>query len=77
MQFRRLAVRRGKKRAIIAVAHSILVIVYSLQKNQCDYSDLGSDYFDRINADGLTRYLVRRFEALGHKVTLESHGEGA
>ena len=77
MQFRRLAARRGKKRAIIAVAHSILVIVYSLQKNQCDYCDLGADYFDRLNADGLKRYLVRRLEALGHKVTLESHGEAA
>lgn len=77
MQFRRLAAKRGNKRAIIAVAHSILVIAYSLQKNRCDYCDLGNDYFDRLNADGLRRYLVRRLEALGHKVTIESHGEVA
>jgi transposase len=77
MQFRRLAAKRGKRRAIIGVAHSILVIAYHLQKNQCDYRDLGSDYFDRLNADGLKRYLIRRLEALGHKVTIEVAGDAA
>jgi transposase len=77
MQFRRLAAKRGKKRAIIGVAHSILVIAYHLQKKQCDYRDLGSDYFDRLNADGLKRYLIRRLEALGHKVTIEVAGDAA
>lgn len=76
-QFRRLAAKRGRKRAIIAVAHSILTIAYYLQKQQCDYRDLGSDYFDRLNADGLKRYLVRRLEALGHKVTIEAAGDAA
>jgi transposase len=76
-QFRRLAAKRGRKRAIIAVAHSILVIAYYLQKKQCDYRDLGSDYFDRLNADGLKRYLIRRLEALGHKVTIEAAGNAA
>src|SRR5215470_4928456 len=57
-QFRRLAAKRGRKRAIIAVAHSILTIAHYLQKKRCDYRDLGSDYFDRLNADGLKRYLV-------------------
>ena len=74
LQFRRLAAKRGKKRAIIAVAHSILIIAYCMQKNQCEYRDLGSDYFDRLNADGLKRYLVRRLEGLGHKVTIEASG---
>jgi len=76
-QFRRLAAKRGRKRAIIAVAHSILTIAYYLQKKRCDYRDLGSDYFDRLNADGLKRYLVRRLEALGHKVTIEKAGNAA
>jgi transposase len=76
-QFRRLAAKRGRKRAIIAVAHSILTIAYYLQKKRCDYRDLGSDYFDRLNADGLKRYLVRRLEALGHKVTIEAAGNAA
>ncbi len=76
-QFRRLAAKRGRKRAIIAVAHSILAIAYHLQKKRCDYRDLGSEYFDRLNADGLKRYLVRRLEALGHKVTIEAAGNAA
>jgi len=70
-QFRRLAARRGKKRAIIAVAHTIVVIGYHLQKNQRNYKDLGGNYFDHIHSDGLKRYLVKRLQQLGHKVTLE------
>jgi transposase len=70
-QFRRLAARRGKKRAIIAVAHTLIVIGYHLQKNQSNYEDLGGNYFDRIHSDGLKRYLVKRLQQLGHKVTLE------
>jgi transposase len=70
-QFRRLAAKRGKKRAVIAVAHTIVVIAYHLQKNQSNYEDLGGNYFDRIHSDGLKRYLVKRLQQLGHKVTLE------
>ena len=66
-QFRRLAARRGKKRAIIAVAHTIIVIGYHLQKNQSNYEDLGGNYFDRIHSDGLKRYLVKRLQQLGHQ----------
>jgi transposase len=57
-QFRSLAARRARKRAILAVAHSLIVIGYYLQKNQSDYQDLGGDYFDRLHSDGLKRYLV-------------------
>jgi len=70
--YRRLAGRRGKKRALVAVAHSILVIYYHMIKNGTPYSDLGGDFFDRLQAQSLTRYYVRRLEALGHKVTLET-----
>ena len=70
-QFRRLAGRRGKKRALIAVGHSILVTVYHLLKYRTTYSDLGSDFFDRLHHDRLTRYHVKRLESLGHKVALE------
>ena len=69
--FRRIAAKRGKKRATLAVAHAILVTVYALLKNHRTYQDLGSDYFDKINADGLKRYCLRKLEAMGHKVTLE------
>jgi transposase len=54
----------------MAVAHTIVVIGYHLHKNRCDYQDLGADYFDRLHADGLQRYLVKRLEGLGHKVVL-------
>jgi transposase len=70
-QFHRLAARRGKKRAIIAVAHSILVIAYYLLSRGEQYRDKGSDYFDRINAEGLKRHLVKRLENLGLRVKLE------
>ena len=57
-QFRRLAGRRGKKRALIAVGHSILVTVYHLLKYRTTYSDLGSDFFDRLHHDRLGRPLL-------------------
>ena len=62
--------RRINKRAIIAVAHSLVIIGYYLQKTQRNYEDLGGDHFDRIHSDGLKRYFVRRLEKLGHRVTL-------
>jgi transposase len=71
-QYHRLAARRGKKRAIIAVGHSILVIAYYLIARGERYQEMGSDYFDRINSEGLKRHLVKRLEGLGHKVRLES-----
>ena len=69
-QYRRLVGKRGKKRALVAVGHSILVIIYTMLKKQMDYQDLGGDYFDRQNPLRLTKYLVRRLEKLGHEVTL-------
>lgn len=70
-QYRRIAARRGKKRAIMAVAHSLLVTIYHLLKRGGEYRELGAQWFDQINPEKLTRYLVRRLESLGHKVTLE------
>ncbi|MFN2245593.1 MAG: IS110 family transposase [Candidatus Promineifilaceae bacterium] len=70
-QFRRLASRRGKKRAAVAVAHSILVIAYHMLRDGTDYRELGGDYFDNRNKDQIQRGLVRRLEGLGLKVTLE------
>lgn len=59
-QYRRRAARRGKKRAIIAVAHGLLGIIYHVLKTGQPYRDLGPDYFDRRNEDSLTRHLVKR-----------------
>jgi transposase len=74
-QFRHLRRRFGKggdNKAIFAVGHSILVIVWHLLANGCDYEDLGGDYFARrTDAEARTRYLIRQLHALGHQVTLE------
>lgn len=70
-QFRRLAARRGKKRAAIAVAHSILVIAYHMLRDGTEYRELGGDYFDKRNKAQLQRNLVKRLEGLGLQVTLE------
>lgn len=70
-RYRRLVGRRGKKRALVAVAHSLLKMIYHLLQNGTAYRDLGGNYFDRLNPERLTRYLVKRLESLGHKVTLE------
>jgi transposase len=68
--YRRLAKRRGSKRAVVAVAHALLVIIYHMLKTKTAYKDLGPDYFDRLDPDRLTKQLVKRLESLGHKVVL-------
>jgi len=70
-QYRRLASRRGRKKALIAVAHSILVIIYHLLKKQETYRELGGDYFDQRNPKATEKRLVRRLEQLGYKVSLD------
>jgi transposase len=70
-QYRRLARRRGSKRAAVAVAHSILVIVYHMLRDGSRYHERGADYFDKHDREHLERTLVRRLEQLGNKVSLE------
>ena len=70
-EFRRLAGRRGKKRAIVAVAHSLLVVFYYMLKNKpMEYRELGGNYFDTLDPIRLRRHLVKRLESLGYDVTL-------
>lgn len=76
-QYRRLVSRRGKKRAIVAVAHSLLIGAYHVLRRRVDYQDLGAEHFDRLHPTQLTRHLVKRLEQLGHKVTLEPMGVAA
>jgi transposase len=71
-QFRRLAARRGAKKAAIAVAHSILVSVYHLLEHECPYADLGGNYFDDHDRQQVARRLVNRLEGLGFRVALAS-----
>jgi hypothetical protein len=62
--YRRLAARRGKKRAIIAVAHHLLQIVYYLLRDGKLYRELGADYFERLHPNRTERYLVKRLVSL-------------
>jgi transposase len=71
-QYHRLAARRGGKRAALAVAHSILVIIYHLLQRGTTYEDLGGNYFDERNKQVAIHRSVRRIEQLGYRVTLEA-----
>lgn len=70
--YRRLAARRGKKRAIVAVGHSLLVMAYWILKRNQPYQELGEDFFDRRDQRNIIRRLARRLENLGCSVTLPS-----
>jgi transposase len=70
-QFWRLARRIGKKKAAVAVGHSILVIAWHLLNNDCDYDDLGGDYFIKRDADRARQRAVAQLEALGYRVALQ------
>ena len=76
-QYRRLAARRGKKRALVAVAHSLLVVIHVLLSTDAEFEDLGADYFERRDEDRIVRSHVKRLERLGYKVTLEVYEEAA
>ncbi len=75
--YRRLAVRRGKKRALVALGHTLLVVLYHLLKNGTTYDELGGDFLERLEPERLTRQLVQRLEKLGHKVSLEPKEDAA
>ena len=70
-QFWRLARRIGKKKAAVAVAHSILVICWHLLTDDCDYTDLGGDYFTRRNVDRQRDRLISQLHSLGYRVILD------
>ncbi|HEV8190336.1 MAG TPA: IS110 family transposase [Ktedonobacterales bacterium] len=71
-QFRRIAARRGKGRAVVAVGHSVLVAIYHMLTRGEPYRELGAQYFDEHERDHVQRRLVRRLERLGFAVTLEA-----
>ena len=70
-QYKRIAARRGKKRALIAVGHTILIIVYILLTRKQPYQDLGAAYFDQREQQRVERRLVQRLERLGYEVSLQ------
>jgi hypothetical protein len=69
-QYRRLAKRRGSKRAAMAVGHSILVIFYHMMKTEEEYHEKGVEFFQQTDKQRVQRHLVHRLECLGYQVTL-------
>jgi len=70
-QYHRLAARRGKKKALMAVGHSILVITYHLLTRQQAYRDLGANYFDERDRQAVTKRCVNRLQKLGYQISLD------
>ena len=68
--YRRLAARRGSRRAIVAVGHTILTMSYYLLTRHTMYEDLGPNYYDERDREGVKRRAVRRLEQLGYQVAL-------
>ncbi len=71
-QYRRLVKRKGRKKALVAVGHSLLVMIYHILQRQESYKELGGDYFDKQQTKGQCQRLVRQLQALGMKVTVEA-----
>lgn len=70
-RYHRLAARRGKKRALLAIGHSILKSVYFVLKNEVSYKELGADYVRKQREDKRKAYLKKEMEALGYVVELK------
>lgn len=69
-RFRRLCARRGKKRAVVAVSHSLLIAIYHMLRSQTPYKDLGATHFERLAPHRLMRHHVTKLQALGYHVEL-------
>ena len=70
-QFQQIAKRRGEKRAVMAVAHSLLAIIYQLLSSHVSYQDLGDDYFHHLDANKRKEYLLRQLAELGYEATVQ------
>jgi transposase len=69
--YHRLVPRRGKKKAIVALVHCLVVIVYHVLKDEVPYHELGANYFDQVNVTHIKNHHIRRLESLGFRVILE------
>jgi len=73
-RYRKLSSRRGGKRALVAIAHSMLLAIYNIIKNKEPFRDLGSDYFYRVDKDKILKRNLQSIKNLGYSVTLDSTG---
>jgi hypothetical protein len=60
----------GKNKAILALAHKVIVIIYYMLRDGQDYNDLGADYFDKLDKERIQRHHIRKLQQLGYTVTL-------
>lgn len=70
-QYHRIAARRGANKAAVAVAHSILVIIYTMLKTHLPYKDMGADYFAKVNSKAIANRAIKQLEMLGYQVKIE------
>ncbi len=68
--FRRIASRKGERRATVAVAHAILIIAYQMLKNDEPYRELGANYFDNLKPEKTANRLIRRLQNMGYEVSI-------
>jgi len=76
-QYGRLSRKRGKKKAAVAVGHSLLTTIWHVLKTGRPYADLGVDYFDKLDEDRIVSYHLRRLRQLGHTVTVTKSDQAA
>ena len=76
-QHRRIASRRGYKKANVAVAHTILIVCYFMIRDGLRYNELGPDYFDKRNKTGILKRSIKRLESLGYEVSVKPKDEAA
>lgn len=74
VRYRRLAARRGKAKAIVAVQHTILTAIWHMAQTGELYNDLGADHYVRIRPDRTKKRALRDLEAMGYTVTLARAG---
>jgi transposase len=71
--FHRVRARRGYGKAIVAVAHKLVIAIHHMIRDRTPYKELGGDHFDKINPTKTTRRLVARLERVGTQVTLKPY----
>lgn len=69
-QYQRIAMRRGKKRAILAVAHSILIAIYYMIREDKEYEDLGADFYNKFNKEKKANAYIKKIKELGYDVQI-------
>lgn len=73
-RYRRLSTRTGKSKALVAIEHTILVVIWNMAHTGTLYDDLEADYYTRLRPDRTKQRAVRQLEAMGYAVTLERTG---